>query len=57
MIALHNGQVAPVTGWFIDTHGHRIFLRHGQMAPICPWGMTTMGLWRLVREIAERRRN
>ena len=52
MLTLHNGQRLPLTGWFIDTHGHQLYLREGDLAPACPHlGPVLPALWRLIREI------
>jgi len=55
MIILHNGQTAPTTGWFVDLHGHRLFLQRGQLVPICPHLGPVPTSWRLVSEVADRR--
>ena len=54
MTLLYNGQVAKVTGWFVDGHGHQLFMQRGQLAPICPHSGPATALWRLVREVAVR---
>jgi hypothetical protein len=43
-----NGQPAPVAGWFVDGHGHRVFLREGDLAPICPHFGPAPVAWRLL---------
>lgn len=53
MITLHNGQEVTTTGWFVDKHGHQLFLQRGQLAPICPHSGPSAALWRLTREVAD----
>ncbi len=53
VVILHNGQRARVSGWFVDLHGHRLFLRRKDMAPICPHRGPGPMLWRLVQEVAD----
>ncbi len=53
MTTLHNGQQNEITGWFVDVHGHQLFMRRGDLAPICPHAGPAPALWRLVREIAD----
>ena len=53
MITLHNGQQNQVQGWYVDLHGHQLFMRRGDLAPLCPHSLPTPALWRLVREVAE----
>ena len=53
-MTLYNGQEATVTGWFVDRHGHQLFLQRGQLAPICPRSGPATALWRLVREVPDR---
>ncbi len=36
MVILRNGDQIPAAGWYVDPHGHRLFLQPGQMAPMCP---------------------
>ena len=46
-----NGQRVPTTGWFIDNHGHMLFLNSKQYAPLCPrLGLGTV-TWRLLRRV------
>ena len=53
MMTLHNGQPSAVQGWYVDMHGHQLFMRRGDLAPLCPYSGPTAALWRLVREVAE----
>ncbi len=53
MKILHNGQQNEITGWFMDRHGHQLFMRRGDLAPICPHSGPAPQMWRLVREIAD----
>lgn len=53
MIVVVNGQRVPVTGWFVDGHGHRIFLQRTQLAPVCPRRGAETTMWRLVRSIGK----
>ncbi|MDX1691902.1 MAG: hypothetical protein R3290_12865 [Acidimicrobiia bacterium] len=50
-ITVWSGQAVPRGGWFLDGHGHRLFLRAGDLAPICPAMGPAAVAWRLVREI------
>lgn len=52
MIFVYNGQENPLTGWYVDSHGHRLFLLAGRLAPICPFQGPGIARWRLVREAA-----
>lgn len=36
MVVLRNGDIVPAAGWYVDGHGHRLFLQHGHLAPLCP---------------------
>ncbi len=47
-----NGQRVPVTGWFVDRHGHRLFLRRDDLAPLCPYRGAEPTVWRLVQAVA-----
>lgn len=50
MIAATSGQAAPAGGWFVDQHGHRLYLRRGQIVPLCPqYGPLSVVQWRLLR--------
>ena len=53
MTTLHNGQQNDITGWFVDLHGHQLFMQRGDLAPICPHSGPSPALWRLVREVAD----
>ncbi len=53
MTTIHNGQSSPIQGWYVDLHGHQLFMRRGDLAPLCPHSTPTSALWRLVREVAE----
>ena len=48
MIVHYNGQPARATGWYVDTHGHRVFLRRGDLVPLCPHSGVMTVLWRLL---------
>ncbi|MGH9051789.1 MAG: hypothetical protein ACRDWX_02035 [Acidimicrobiia bacterium] len=48
MIQVANGQRVPVTGWFVDRHGHRLFLQRGRLVPVCPRVGHVTTAWRLV---------
>ena len=51
MPMVYNGQENPRSGWYVDPHGHRLFLRAGDLAPLCPrLGLGTV-CWRLLREV------
>lgn len=53
MMPIHNGQPVSVTGWFVDLHGHQLYLRRSDLAPICPHRGPGPIWWRLVREVAD----
>lgn len=53
MLVIYNGQENPISGWFVDVHGHRLFLRRGDLAPICPHLGPAIARWRLTQEVAE----
>jgi hypothetical protein len=50
-----NGQPVPIDGWWVDPHGHRLFLRVGELAPICPRSGPTAIAWTLVRGVPRRK--
>ena len=50
-IVVWSGQRAPVGGWFLDPHGHRMLIRAGDLAPICPFLGPAPATSRLLREI------
>jgi hypothetical protein len=54
MPTIWTGQRVPHRGWFVDQHGHRLFLRRGDLAPICPYLGPAGTLWRLSVPIPER---
>ena len=43
-----NGHPVPVGGWYVDPHGHRVYLRAGELAPICPQFGAARVPWRLI---------
>lgn len=51
MEIVYNGQQLGTTGWFVDEHGHRLFLQRGDLAPICPRNGPGVAQWRLVQRI------
>ncbi len=53
MSTMWTGQPAAHRGWFVDQHGHRLFLRKGEMAPICPYLGPIGTMWRLAVPIPE----
>ncbi|MFQ5947723.1 MAG: hypothetical protein ACE5KX_02535 [Acidimicrobiia bacterium] len=53
MTILWNGEVARVGGWYIDDHGHQLFMRRGDPAPVCPHFLPAAVHWRLVKEIGD----
>jgi hypothetical protein len=48
---VYNGQQLGNTGWFVDGHGHRLFLQRGDLAPVCPQLGPGVARWRLVQRI------
>ena len=56
MVILFNGQSAPTGGWYVDGHGHRMFLGEGDLAPICSFSGAAAVQWRLVQAIPTLRR-
>ncbi len=55
MVIQHNGQTVWATGWFVDGHGHRLFLQRGHLVPLCPYSGPASAMWRLVQEVAEKK--
>lgn len=54
MIVVTNGRPAPAAGWFLDQHGHRLYLRRGEIVPLCPYlGPCAPVLWRLIRPVGD----
>lgn len=53
-LTLHNGQATDRSGWFVDLHGHQLYMREGHLAPTCPHQGHGPMLWRLIRETGER---
>jgi hypothetical protein len=51
MLTVYNGQRNPASGWYVDRHGHRLYLRAGDLAPICPRQGPALVMWRLTREV------
>ncbi len=51
MTIIYNGQKVPVSGWFEDRHGHRLFLQQGHFAPICPRFGPETAMWRLLKAV------
>jgi hypothetical protein len=49
-----NGYPVPVGGWYVDPHGHRVFLRTGELAPICPQSGAARVPWRLITRMPGR---
>jgi hypothetical protein len=47
------GQSSPRRGWYVDQHGHRLFLRRGEVAPICPFLGPAASAWRLQVELPD----
>jgi len=47
------GQPSSHRGWYVDQHGHRLFLRRGELAPICPFLGPAGTVWRLMVEIPD----
>lgn len=54
MLVIHTGTPAPASGYFVDEHGHPLFLRREEPAPICMYSGPAVIRWRLVREIPGR---
>lgn len=52
-----SGMPVPTGGWFVDRHGHRLFLRRGEPAPICPMIGPTPTPWQLLAEVPDHRRS
>lgn len=55
MTVVTTGQKVPVSGWFVDRHGHRLFLQRDHLAPICPYLGPEPTAWRLVRPVEDDR--
>ena len=48
MTTLRNGEPIPAPGWYVDGHGHRLYLQPGSLAPLCPrFGLVPVR-WQLV---------
>jgi len=52
VIVIASGQRSPVSGWYVDQHGHCVFLRRGEPASLCPILGPASAVWRLVRSAA-----
>lgn len=50
-----SGQVSTATGWFVDRHGHRMFIQRGDRVPVCPHVLPTPVRWTLVRIVDDHR--
>lgn len=57
MIVVTSGQKIPVSGWFVDRHGHRLFLRRDDLAPICPHLGPEATTWKLLAPMGNERRS
>jgi hypothetical protein len=51
MTTVGTGRPAMRSGWYVDQHGHRLFLRRGEPAPICPILGPAATIWRLVADL------
>ena len=51
MLIMWSGQPAPADGFYVDEHGHRLFLRRREPAPICVYSGSAVIRWRLVRPL------
>ena len=54
-MVVYNGQRIDVSGWYVDTHGHQLFLALGSLAPICPHLGPGTAMWRLLRQVGNPR--
>lgn len=52
---IYNGQPTDVGGWYVDSHGHELFMPQGSLAPICPHLGPGTAMWRLLRQVGDRR--
>jgi hypothetical protein len=50
---VHNGQIVPVSGWYVDRHGHRLFLQRGKLTPMCPSHNVGVAMWQLRASLPE----
>jgi hypothetical protein len=53
MPTVWTGQPSSHRGWYVDLHGHRLFLRRGELAPICPHLGPAATVWRLAVEFPD----
>lgn len=51
MVIITSGQPAPVSGFYLDEHGHRLFLRPSELAPLCRFSGATPIRWRLIQSV------
>jgi hypothetical protein len=56
-VVVSSGRPVPLGGWFVDCHGHRLFLRRGELAPICPMLGPAATSWQLLVEVPDHRRS
>ncbi|NQV06396.1 hypothetical protein HQ535_07580 [bacterium] len=54
-VMVYNGYAVPVSGKYVDNHGHILFLRVGDLAPICPMMGPSTVCWRVVRKVPDTR--
>lgn len=54
-MVFQNGQVVPVDGWYVDSHGHQLFMPQGSLVPICPHLGPAAVMWRLLRQVGDHR--
>ena len=52
MVIISSGQLAPMPGFYVDEHGHRLLLRPAEPAPLCKHSGATPIRWRLVQPIS-----
>jgi hypothetical protein len=51
VVIVVNAQPVPVSGWYLDRGGDRLFLRSGDPAPICPRHGMPVTRWQLVHAL------
>ncbi len=51
MVVIVSGQPAPMPGFYVDPHGHRLLLRPAEPAPLCRLSGASPVPWRLERPL------
>ena len=51
-LILYNGQRVLTPGWYLDEHGHRVFIGEGNLAPMCTRFGVGITHWQLLQTAA-----